>query len=267
MFNNLIESSSHAKEFKRRGSFLLFTTATYVILFVVTGVISIYAYDARLEEQNLEMVTLISPQDIAPDPAPAPATQPDRPRETANNTNAIAERATPMLSVNHPDVAPPTIGTTPNPNLPIPDHGNWMLSNRDFTPGPPGGPGSTPGGGRVTAPSRQLVPEGDQPPPPPEPPKPPKVVSKGVITGLATYLPKPVYTEIAKRARVQGSVSVQVLIDETGHVISAKALSGSPFLTLEAQKAAMQARFAPTLLSNQPVKVSGVITYNFVLGN
>jgi len=107
----------------------------------------------------------------------------------------------------------------------------------------------------------------DNPPPPPEPQKPPRVVSKGVITGLATYLPKPVYTEIAKRARAQGSVSVQVLIDETGRVISAKALSGSPFLTGEAQKAAMQARFAPTLLSNQPVKVSGVITYNFVLSN
>jgi protein TonB len=88
-----------------------------------------------------------------------------------------------------------------------------------------------------------------------------------VITGLAIYLPRPVYTELAKRARVQGSVSVQVLIDETGRVVSAKALSGSPFLTVEAQKAAMQARFAPTLLSNQPVKVSGVITYNFLLSN
>ena len=60
MFNNLIESSSHAKEFKRRGSFLLFTTATYVVLFVVTGVISIYAYDARLEQQNLELVSLVA---------------------------------------------------------------------------------------------------------------------------------------------------------------------------------------------------------------
>jgi TonB family protein len=107
----------------------------------------------------------------------------------------------------------------------------------------------------------------DNPPPPPEPPKPPRVVSKGVITGLAIYLPKPAYTDIARRARAQGSVSVQVLIDESGRVVSAKALSGSPFLTVEAQKAAMQARFAPTLLSNQPVKVSGVITYNFVLGN
>src|ERR671919_2002223 len=55
MFNNLIESSSHVKEFKRRGSFLLFTTATYLVLFVVSGVVSIYAYDAHLETQNTEL--------------------------------------------------------------------------------------------------------------------------------------------------------------------------------------------------------------------
>ena len=268
MFNNLIESTSHAREFKRRGSFLLFTTATYVILFVVTGVISIYAYDARLEQQSLEMVTLISPQDIAPNPEPAPASQPDRPRETSNNTNEITERAEAMLSVNHPDVPPPTIGTTPNVNPPIPEGRDYAITGRNYDPGPAGGPPSPTGsGGRAIAPSRQLVPVDDQTPPPPEPPKPPKIKSMGVITGLATYLPKPVYTEMAKRARAQGSVSVQVLIDESGRVISAKALSGSPFLTVEAQKAAMQARFSPTLLSNQPVKVSGVITYNFVLGN
>jgi len=65
--------------------------------------------------------------------------------------------------------------------------------------------------------------------------------------------------------RIQGVISVQVLIDETGRVISAKAVSGSPFLTVEAQKAAYQARFSPTLIGDQPVKVSGVITYNFVL--
>jgi TonB family protein len=266
MFNNLIESASHAKEFKRRGSFLLFTTGTYVILFVVTGVISIYAYDARLEEQTLE-ITLISPQDFAPEPDPAPAaSQPDRPRDTANNSNAVPERAEAMLSVNHPEHPPETVGTTPNKNLPLPEHGVVAITGRDYNPGSAGGPATPSSGGRAILPSREIVPVDDQPPPP-EPPKPPKVVSKGVITGLATYLPKPLYTEIAKRARAQGSVSIQVLIDESGRVISAKALSGSPFLTVESQKAAMQARFAPTLLSNQPVKVSGIITYNFVLSN
>ena len=104
-------------------------------------------------------------------------------------------------------------------------------------------------------------------PPPPDPPKPPKVISKGPITGLAISLPKPAYPEMAKRIRIQGSVSVQVLVDEFGRVVSATALSGHPFLMPEAKKAALQARFSPTKLGDQPVKVSGVITYNFVLSN
>ena len=58
MFNNLIESTSHAQEFKRRGSFLLFTTATYVVLFAITSVVSIYAYDAHLEAQSTELELL-----------------------------------------------------------------------------------------------------------------------------------------------------------------------------------------------------------------
>jgi hypothetical protein len=91
MFSNLIESSSHAKEFKRRGSFLLFTTATYVVLFVITGVISIYAYDARLEQQNLEVVVLLPPQEIAPDPQPeTPADKPKVTRATTNRTSPNA---------------------------------------------------------------------------------------------------------------------------------------------------------------------------------
>jgi len=70
---------------------------------------------------------------------------------------------------------------------------------------------------------------------------------------------------MAKQIRVFGRVSVQVLIDEEGRVISAKALDGHPLLAPAAQKAAMQAKFRPTLLSQVPVKVSGVITYDFKL--
>ena len=88
---------------------------------------------------------------------------------------------------------------------------------------------------------------------------------KGVITSQAIFLPKPTYSQMAKQLRIQGTVSVQVLIDEAGKVISAKAMAGHPFLAIEAQKAALQARFSPTLIGDQPVKVSGVITYNFVL--
>jgi len=128
----------------------------------------------------------------------------------------------------------------------------------------PGGsePGS--GGGRTAVQPSQVVVDVD-PPPPTEVKRPLPVISRGVITSQAIFLPKPTYSQIAKQLRIQGTVSVQVLIDETGKVISAKAVSGHPFLTIEAQKAALQARFSPTFLSDQPVKVSGVITYNFVI--
>jgi len=58
---------------------------------------------------------------------------------------------------------------------------------------------------------------------------------------------------------------VEILIDEQGRVISAQATSGHPLLREAARQAALQARFTPTQLNGQPVKVSGVITYNFVL--
>jgi periplasmic protein TonB len=265
MFTNLIESSSHATEFKRRGSFLLFTTATYLVLFVITGVISVYAYDARLEQQNLELVGLVAPVEwVKPDEQPA--AQPDRPQPTRDNNNQsnITERAEAMVSVNRPELPPENISVTPNKNPPIPDSGLWAVTgrNRDAV-GPPPGPTTTTINGPV-APPRQVV--IDEPPPAPEPPKVPPVVSKGVITGQATALPQPAYPAMAKQIRLQGKVSVQVLIDEQGRVISATAIDGHPMLAPAAQKAALQARFKPTLLSGQPVKVSGVITYDFKLG-
>src|SRR5262249_40419708 len=112
MFANLIESSSHAREFKRRGSFVLFTTATYVVLFAITGVVSIFAYDARLEEQNLEMVTLISPQEIAPEQPEVtrPVRQPNDDR-TAHNNGDYDIRRTPTASVDQPTLPPDKVST------------------------------------------------------------------------------------------------------------------------------------------------------------
>ena len=61
-----------------------------------------------------------------------------------------------------------------------------------------------------------------------------------------------------------GTVQVQVLIDETGKVIHAKAISGHPDLLKVSEDAASQSEFSPTKLAGQPVKVAGVIQYNFV---
>lgn len=86
-----------------------------------------------------------------------------------------------------------------------------------------------------------------------------------MINGDAVSLPKPPYPPMAKQTGVHGTVNVQVLIDENGKVISATVVSGHPLLSHVAKQAALQARFSPTYLGDQPVKVSGVITYNFQL--
>jgi TonB family protein len=92
----------------------------------------------------------------------------------------------------------------------------------------------------------------------------PKQISGGVLNGKATSLPKPPYPPAARAVRASGTVAVQVLVDEYGSVVSASAVSGHPLLRAAAVSAARGARFAPTMLSGQAVKVSGVITYNFV---
>lgn len=89
--------------------------------------------------------------------------------------------------------------------------------------------------------------------------------SGGVLNGKAISLPKPAYPPVARAAHVSGTVIVQVLIDETGQVIRANAISGHPLLLAAAVKAASEALFSPFTLSGQPVKVSGTIVYNFSL--
>lgn len=93
----------------------------------------------------------------------------------------------------------------------------------------------------------------------------PRIVNGGVLNGRAVSLPRPPYPPIARAARASGTVVVQVLIDEDGNVISAKAVSGHPLLQSAAVQAARNAKFRQVLLEGQPVRLTGTITYNFVL--
>jgi protein TonB len=266
MFNNLIESSSHTREFRRRGSFFLFTIATYTLLLGVAGVASIYAYDARLEDQNTEIITMLNPVDLA-EPKTTPSTQnPTTARGNPGRQN-IAAREIRMAPVDNPRLTPDLVSVTPNKNLPIPTSGLYKIGDHDSPIMSGGGERPGTGGSRRDIGGReQPVIEIGAPPPPIKIEKAvPPVISKGVINGEALALPRPAYPPIARQLRIQGVVSVQILIDETGKVISAKVVSGNPALATAARQAAFAARFSPTRLSNEPVKVSGVITYNFVL--
>ena len=93
--------------------------------------------------------------------------------------------------------------------------------------------------------------------------KPRAPIAGGMMNGKAIYMPLP----DLQPNQPTGVVMVQILIDEQGGVIEAKAVSGPPALHASAVNAARLARFMPTLLSGEPVKVSGTLSYNFSRSN
>ena len=126
-------------------------------------------------------------------------------------------------------------------------------------------PGSADLRGAALDTNKKVVVVSDNAPPPPAPRPLLKPVSGGVLNGMALALPPPSYPDAARRMRQSGMVQVEVVVDENGKVISARALSGPSILRDVAVEAAHRARFSPTKLSGQPVKVTGQINYNFTL--
>ncbi|HET7288018.1 MAG TPA: hypothetical protein VFI71_11125, partial [Pyrinomonadaceae bacterium] len=149
MFNNLIESTSHAKEFKRRGSFVLFATGTYVILFLVTGVISIYAYDAHLESQSTEWEVTLTPV-ITQDPPQETVRNTIRPASSSDNSVTRSTRVGELIdTASNPNNVPEHVGTVA-PDVP-PANPDSVLGAVNADPptvgsntGVPGGTGTRP---------------------------------------------------------------------------------------------------------------------------
>jgi len=89
-------------------------------------------------------------------------------------------------------------------------------------------------------------------------------VESGQLNDKAIELPKPIYPGEARKAKVTGQVKVRVIVAETGKVLSADIVSGPKELWLAAIEAARQARFNPTLIGGSAVKITGILTYDFV---
>lgn len=90
------------------------------------------------------------------------------------------------------------------------------------------------------------------------------ICTGGVLNNNAIRLPTPIYPLEAKNTKVDGTITVLVEVNEDGNVTKAKACAGHPLLRSYAEAAAMRAKFRQTRLSGIPVKVSGVLLYNFV---
>jgi protein TonB len=264
MFDQLVESTAHHSDSARKGWFLLGTFALYFVLFLGLLVFAIDQYDRSLTAQNMADLKLIA-NVTTEEPAPVQQQQQkEQPKQTQvkveQQVATVRELVTERPEVVQTGISKGREGQSP----PVP---GAVKGKVDYIPpsgGSPFGDPNATGGAVSTAPP--VVSEAPPPPPPQPTPKPvPKApISGGVLNGKAISLPKPPYPPIARAAHAAGVVTVQVTIDESGKVISAHAVGGHPLLQQAAVQAAYGARFTPTQLSGQPVKVTGVITYNFV---
>lgn len=269
MFDKLIVSEPEGADFKGRRGYFIVSSLIVGVLFITAVVLSIFAADFALGDHEYDLVELTSPE-LAPDPVPQTIT--GRPAAPHSNQTSIPPRPT-IASVDEPTVVPNVVSTSANNEI-------ARIAGERIQPviGTPGGASSEENGrptsdgatGGLVADDRsvgvkRLDPDENtaEPPPVRKPSTPASPRSLGVVNGRATSLPRPPYPPVAVAAGAQGKVTVQVTIDEKGQVISARAIDGHPLLRSVSEQAAMKARFTPTELSRVPVKVTGVIVYNF----
>ncbi len=270
MLDQLVESTSHTEENRRKSGLLLTTFVILTTVLLSSWVYSLFAKDYGMGDGELSLQTLVAPPVVEEPPKPEP--EEEKPKDAQKDPNVDVRKEIIASMTETPPKPPDKVSTVQNTIPPRDPNRLTVLGDRNYTaanPLPPDykGPVNTqgtgsdsgrPGGGGDNDRG------GAPPPPPPPPPVPKKPISGGVLNGKARSLPKPPYPPAARAVRAAGAVSVQVVIDESGNVISASAVSGHPLLRQAAAQAARGAKFSPTMLSGQPVKVQGVITYNFV---
>ena len=256
MFDKLVESTKTKPNF-RGGRIFILTGLMYATLLTTLGVWTILGLNPGLAE-SFDLTKLPT--------VPLTPTLPDQPKPITTVLKSTAAEQTAFAPPKvAPPVAPPSLFDRPQPLQPT----SYIAGGRPC-PTCTGVPDGIPG-----------LKAGEDPPPPPPAAKPkptpeptPEVrptpvgmlkVSKGVAEGKAIRKITPQYTAIARAAHASGPVQVQVTISEEGRVIEAIVLNGHPLLRQPALDAAWQWLFRPTLLSEVPVKVQGVLTFNFTL--
>jgi TonB family protein len=266
MFDKLVESDTAGAEFKNRGRYFLVSTVVVGTLFLTAVVYSLYAADIGFVKEDFEIAGLISP--LTAD-ALEPEEHPDRVPSSRSSDDRLTRRV--LIEDTDTSTNPPT-GVSVEKNqyrtLLADKFQNVTISGVDND-----GPGKSvvgrPCNSDCSGSSSSIVndnedsAETNSAPPPVIKTKPTIIKTSKVLNGEAISLPKPPFPQPAIILNLQGSVRVQVTIDESGYVVSAKAADGHPLFRQVAEQAARNARFKPTYLNENAVKVTGVIVYNF----
>ncbi len=172
------------------------------------------------------------------------------------NINANANANLKPTPTKTPTPKPANSNTNSNANVSVNLNSNTIINispanvspanSSTATPTPPGTPKPSPTPSKSPANSQ------------------PSNVNLGVMNSRASSLAKPSYPPVAKQMGASGQVVVQILVDESGKVVSAKAVSGHNLLRSSAENAARQSRFNPVKIDDKPVRANGTVVYNFI---
>ena len=272
MLNQLIESKNHQPETARTSRFLIGTLGILVAVLVSGWTYSLFAKNFGMGTGDFELSRTVSPVAVAEDAPPKPEIKVEKTQAAASNKIVLKDLYDDISrSTNPPKETRGAKEVVSANKFNIRDVRIGDYNQVPENPGRTTGEVSRQGCGfcrnddeNNSDKEDEKAPEVVKPTPKPTvEEKRPTTVSLGVINGKATYLAKPPYPQAAKQMGISGAVNVQVLIDENGNVVSASVVSGHPLLRAGAVNAARQSKFTPTLLSKQPVKVTGVIVYQF----
>lgn len=269
MLDQLVESKNNSAENTRRSEFLLGVFIIAVTALISAWTYSLFAKDYGMGSGDLDISSLVAPVAL-PEEAPPPPPEVKQEKVQKNNSDEIVvkemyadiNRVIDLKDTSKGEKQVYSVENLDKSRLKKGDAVS-MPENASRKTGDGDGNGLSTGGTTKTNDDDDFDKVEVKKTPPPTPKPVPKVISGGVVNGKATNLVKPPYPAAARAVRASGAVNVQVTIDESGNVISASAVSGHPLLRAAAVQAARSSKFSPTLLSGQPVKVTGVIVYNF----
>lgn len=232
---------------------VLASFAVQIVLITVLVVLPLIYFQVLPAAQ---LTSLIMAPPPPPPPPPPPAAAPPKvvkviPRQMQTDKLLIPKVIPKEVKQINEDEAPPAAGV-----------------------GVAGGvPGGVAGGavGGVLGGILSSVPNAAPPPPPPPKKEPPKATGPLIVGGRVQAAklirnPQPVYPQIARQARISGTVELAAIIGEDGHIQELHVVSGHPLLRQAALDAVKQWVYQPTLLNEQPVKVSTTIDVIFTLG-
>lgn len=212
------------------------------VLIVAAVIIAPLLFTRTIDLSEFEQTFLVAPRPPAAPPPPAAAQQ---------AVKAVS-RPIPQQAVTQPVMIPAKIRVVHEEAPPV-DPGAGVIG---------GVPGGIPGGalgGIIGGTDTNIAP----PPPPSHPANEIFRVGGDVKEPQVVYAPPPAYPPLARASRLEGTVIIDAVIDETGHVVEARAVSGPALLFQSALRAVVQWRYQPTILDGQPVSIRMHVTVHF----